>query len=176
MDGLDLSLAASVLEAKFDSTVVDGTSTVIGGIQDGNRLPSVPELQLSAAGTYRWDPRWIDAGAFVSGSVQHIGDRYTQLSDQTATQGLPAATGLALGALTGLESPRDLVDLNLDAYTTLNLSTGLEFDTWSVTLYANNVTDEEADLSFDRERGGRARLGFHRSQPRTFGVTFRKAF
>jgi iron complex outermembrane receptor protein len=176
MDGLDLSLAASVLEAKFDSTVVDGTSTVIGGIQDGNRLPSVPELQLSAAGTYRWDPRWIDAGAFVSGSVQHIGDRYTQPSDQTATQGLPAATGLALGALTGLESPRDLVDLNLDAYTTLNLSTGLEFDTWSVTLYANNVTDEEADLSFDRERGGRARLGFHRSQPRTFGVTFRKAF
>ena len=176
VDGLDLSFAASVLEAKFDSTVRDGTGAVIGGIEDGNRLPSVPELQLSAAGTYRWAPGWVDADAFVSGSVQHIGDRYTQPSDQTATQGLPAATGLALGALTGLESPRDLVDLNLDAYTTLNLSTGLEFDSWSVTLYANNVTDEEAELSFDRERGGRARLGFHVNQPRTFGVTFRKSF
>ncbi|MEQ9505517.1 MAG: TonB-dependent receptor [Hyphomonas sp.] len=175
-DNLDFTFAASVLEAKFDSTVVDGTGAVIGGIQDGNRLPSVPELQLSAAGTYRWDPTWIDAGAFVSGSVQHIGDRYTQPSDQLPTQGLPAATGLALGALTGLESPRDLVDLNLDAYTTLNVSTGLEFDTWSVTIYANNLTDEEAQLSFDRERGGRARLGFHVNQPRTFGITLRKSF
>ena len=175
-DGLDLSFAASVLEAKFDSTVVDGGGNVIGGIEDGNRLPSVPELQLSAAGTYRWASGWAGADAFVSGSVQHIGDRFTQPSDQTATQGLPGATGLALGALTGLENPQDLVDLNLDAYTTLNLSTGLEFDTWTVTAYVNNVTDEEADLSFDRERGGRARLGFNVNQPRTFGVTMRMKF
>ncbi len=175
-DNLDLTLAASVLEAKFDSTVRDGANNVIGGIEDGNRLPSVPELQLSAAGTYRWDPAWVDADAFVSGSVQHIGERFTQPSDQLPTQGLPATTGLALGALTGLESPRSLVDLNLEAYTTLNLSTGLEFDTWSVTLYANNLTDEDAQLSFDRERGGRARLGFHVNQPRTFGVTVRKLF
>ena len=176
MDGLDLSFSASVLEAKFDSTVRDGANNVIGGIEDGNRLPSVPELQLSAAGTYRWDPAWTDADAFVSGSVQHIGDRFTQPSDQLTTQGLPATTGLALGALTGLESPRNLVDLNLDAYTTLNVSTGLEFETWSVTLYANNLTDEDAQLSFDRERGGRARLGFHVNQPRTFGITLRKSF
>lgn len=176
VDGLDLTFAASVLEAKFDSTVRDGTGAVIGGIEDGNRLPSVPELQLAAAGTYRWTPGWINADAFVSGSVQHIGDRYTQPSDQLPTQGLPNATGLALGALTGAENPRNLVDLNLDAYTTLNLSTGLEFDTWSVTAYVNNVTDEDADLSFDRERGGRARLGFHVNQPRTFGITLRKTF
>lgn len=176
MDGLDLSFAASVLEAKFDSTVRDGAGNVIGGIEDGNRLPSVPELQLSAAGTYRWDSAWSGADAFVSASVQHIGDRFTQPSDQLPTQGLPASTGLALGALTGLESPRNLVDLNLDAYTTLNISTGLEFDDWSVTVYANNLTDEDAQLSFDRERGGRARLGFHVNQPRTLGITLRKAF
>ncbi len=174
--GLDLNLSASVLEAKFDSTVRAGNGNVIGGIEDGNRLPSVPELQLSAAGTYRWTPGWVNADAFVSGSVQHIGDRYTQPSDQLPTQGLPAATGLALGALTGLENPRNLVDLNLGAYTTLNASTGLEFETWSVTLFANNLTDEDAQLSFDRERGGRARLGFHGNQPRTFGITLRKTF
>ncbi len=174
--GLDFNFSASVLEAQFDSTVVDGTGAVIGGIEEGNRLPSVPELQLSAAGTYRWDPSWTGAGAFVSGSVQHIGDRFTQPSDQLPTQGLPATTGLALGALTGLESPRSLVDLNLDSYTTLNLSAGLEYDTWSITAYVNNVTDENADLSFNRERGGRARLAYHVNQPRTFGVTLRKAF
>ncbi len=175
-DGLDFNLSASVLEAQFDSTVVDGTGAVIGGIEEGNRLPSVPELQLSAAGTYRWDAGWAGADAFVSGSVQHIGERFTQPSDQLATQGLPATTGLALGALTGLESPRALVDLDLGAYTTVNLSAGLEYDTWSVTAYVTNVTDEDADLSFNRERGGRARLAFFVNQPRTFGVTVRKAF
>ncbi len=174
--GLDFSFSASVLEAKFDSTVRDGGGNVIGGIEDGNRLPSVPELQLSAAGTYRWAPNWIGADAFVSGSVQHIGDRYTQPSDQLPTQGLPGATGLALGALTGFENPQDLVDLNLDAYTTVNLSAGLEFTHWSITAYVNNLTDEDADLSFNRERGGRSRLAYHVNQPRTFGITLRKAF
>ena len=43
-------------------------------------------------------------------------------------------------------------------------------------VYVNNVFDENALLSFDRERGGRARLGFSTNQPRTYGVTVRKAF
>ena len=36
--------------------------------------------------------------------------------------------------------------------------------------------DENADLSFDRERGGRARLGFRTNQPRTVGLTYRRFF
>ncbi|MEO1100300.1 MAG: TonB-dependent receptor [Pseudomonadota bacterium] len=177
-DGLELSIAASLIEAEFDSTVVDGTGAVIGGIQEGNRLPSVPELQVAASGVYRWAAPWAGGGAeaFVAGSIQHVGSRFTQPSDQTAGQGLPDATGLALGALTGLENPQELVDLDLDSYETLNLSTGLEFDTWSVTLFVNNVTDTNANLSFDRERGGRARLGYRTNQPRTAGVTVRKDF
>ena len=43
-------------------------------------------------------------------------------------------------------------------------------------LYANNLFDENAKLSFDRERGGRARLGYHVGTPRTIGLTLRKAF
>jgi hypothetical protein len=31
-------------------------------------------------------------------------------------------------------------------------------------------------LSFDRERGGRARLGFNIGQPRQIGITLRKRF
>ena len=31
-------------------------------------------------------------------------------------------------------------------------------------------------LSFDRERGGRARLGFNVGNPRTIGLTLRQAF
>ena len=36
--------------------------------------------------------------------------------------------------------------------------------------------DENPKLSFDRERGGRARLGYRVGQPRTFGVTARMYF
>ena len=45
-----------------------------------------------------------------------------------------------------------------------------------MTVFVNNLFDENALLSFDRERGGRARLGYAVSQPRTFGVTLRKRF
>ncbi len=47
---------------------------------------------------------------------------------------------------------------------------------WEGVLYVNNVTDENALYSFDRERGGRARLAFRTNQPRTIGVTVRKGF
>ena len=43
-------------------------------------------------------------------------------------------------------------------------------------LYIHNATDENANLSFDRERGGRARLGFRTNKPQTVGVVFRMGF
>jgi iron complex outermembrane receptor protein len=45
-----------------------------------------------------------------------------------------------------------------------------------VAIYANNVFDENALLSFDRERGGRARLGYRIGSPRTIGAMVRKEF
>jgi iron complex outermembrane receptor protein len=38
------------------------------------------------------------------------------------------------------------------------------------------VFDERALLSFDRERGTRARIGYLTNQPRTFGVSTRFGF
>ena len=59
----------------------------------------------------------------------------------------------------------------------VNLSVGTELARgFSAVVYVNNLTDERARLSFDRERGGRARLGFATNQPRTIGVTLRKSF
>ena len=43
-------------------------------------------------------------------------------------------------------------------------------------VYVSNLFDENALLSFDRERGGRARLGFNVGQPRVIGITLRKRF
>ena len=59
----------------------------------------------------------------------------------------------------------------------INLTAGIEWTNGlGVLVYVNNLLDENALLSFDRERGGRARLGFNVGQPRVIGVTVRKRF
>jgi iron complex outermembrane receptor protein len=69
------------------------------------------------------------------------------------------------------------LNLRLPSYNLVNLSTGIEFDSGlDIVAYVNNVFDENPRLSFDRERGGRARLGFNIGTPRTIGLTIRQAF
>ena len=111
---------------------------------------------------------------YISASYSHVGNRYTQPGDQennprTFVHGLPFG-GAPAGAAT-------TVDLLLPSYDLVNLSLGVDFDSGlSLVLYANNLFDENALLSFDRERGGRARLGYSVGTPQTFGMTVRQAF
>ena len=173
-ESLYLSLAGSILESEFDSTVVDGSGAVIGGLRAGNRLASVPDFQIAASGSYYY-PLSLFGGSdgFVTATIHHVGDRITQPSDQESGAG-NFSSGLPFGGALGTEVTS--LDLELDPYTIINLSTGIEKDDWSAVLYIHNVGDENADLSFDRERGGRARLGFRTNKPRTIGITFRKSF
>ena len=174
-EGLDLALSGSLLESEFDSTVVDGTGAVLGGIRDGNRLPSVPKFQISASATYSTPIDLMGGGAAVfTASVQHVGSRFTQPSDQENNP-RSFVSGLAFGGATGAQAT--LVDLKLPDYQLVNLSAGVELDDGlDVIAYVSNLFDENPLLSFDRERGGRARLGFQVGQPRIVGVTVRKAF
>ena len=173
--GLDLGLSGSYVEAEFDSTLTRPNGTVIEGIRDGNRLPSVPKFQMAANATYSFpiDPS-SDTNAFVTASFQHVGSRYTQPGDQennprTFVHGFTFG-GAPIGSATTL-------DLKLPDYQLVNLGAGIEFpDELEISVYVNNLLDENALLAFDRERGGRARLGFATNQPRTFGVTVRKGF
>ncbi|GGJ55410.1 TonB-dependent receptor [Sphingopyxis bauzanensis] len=171
-DGLDLNLSGSLIEAEFDSTL-PGVLAATTGIREGNRLPSVPKFQLSASGSYEW-PIGDTANMYVAASVQHVGTRFTQPADQennprTFVHGLPFG-GAPAGSST-------TVDLQLPDYQLVNLSAGVDFDNGlSLIAYVNNLFDENALLSFDRERGGRARLGYTVGQPRTFGITARKTF
>lgn len=170
-----LALAGSYVEAEFDSTVRDGNGNVIGGIEDGNRLATVPETQFSASGAYRF-PLEFDgspAEGFVTASVQHVGSRYTQPGDQVPGAG-EFAHGLPFGGMTGDEVTT--LDLELPSYEIAYLSAGIDYGEYVVTLFVDNVFDENALLSFDRERGGRARLGFRTNQPRTIGINLRANF
>jgi outer membrane receptor protein involved in Fe transport len=171
--GLDLSIAGSWVEAQFDETRLKQNGAVLEGIKEGNRLPSVPNFQIAASAFYNIP---LDDGgeAYLGITFQHNGTRFTQPGDQennprTFVHNLPFG-GAPVGSATTL-------NLKLPDYQLVNLSAGIDLaDGLGVVVYVNNLLDENALLAFDRERGGRARLGFHVGQPRTFGLTVRKRF
>ncbi len=174
-EGFGLSLAGTWLESEFDSTLPNNVTAdpndVIGGVRDGNRLASVPQFQIAATASYNF----AVAGnpSYFAATFQHVGSRFTQPGDQ---EGNPASfvSNLPFGGATGLDVT--VLDLELPDYQILNLTAGIDFETFELLVYANNLLDENALLAFDRERGGRARLGFHVNQPRTIGVTARFRF
>ncbi|WP_242447511.1 TonB-dependent receptor [Aurantiacibacter aquimixticola] len=172
LDGLDFVVSGSLLEAEFDSTLPDPLAGATG-IREGNRLPSVPEFQVSVTGSYEF-PIARNADAYFAAAFTHVGNRYTQPSDQEDN---PRTFVSNLPFLGAPGTDETVVDLLLPSYELLNLSAGVDMDNGlSVIAYVNNVFDENPLLSFDRERGGRARLGFAVGQPRTYGMTVRKEF
>jgi iron complex outermembrane receptor protein len=178
IDGLDLSLAGTLLNSEFDSTVTTGAGAVIGGIRKGNRLPTVPKYTIAASATY--GTHFSSTGEwYVNGSVQRIGNRFTQPSDQEPA-GLIGLTWF--DPATGLSSPPGGVPtafgtFRLPAYTLVNTSVGLKWDSGlEVVAYVNNLLDVNPKLSLDRERGLRARIGYNIGQPRTIGLTVRQKF
>ncbi len=172
-DGLDLSINGSLLEAKFDSDVTTTGGVVIAGIRDGNRLPTVPNFQMSASASYSF-PVSRNAEGYFGASFQHVGSRYTQPSDQENNP-RSFVSNLPFNGATG--NGATVLDLELPAYEYVNLSAGIDWDDGlGVMVYVTNLFDENALLSFDRERGGRARLGFNVGQPRIVGITVRKRF
>jgi iron complex outermembrane receptor protein len=172
--GLNLSLAGSWIEAQFDETRLKQNGQVLEGIRDGNRLPSVPNFQVAASMFYSHAIRGGTGEAFIGATFQHVGTRFTQPGDQennprTFVHGLPFG-GAPAGAAT-------VLNLKLPAYELINLSAGVEMENGlDFQVYVNNLFGSNPLLAFDRERGGRARLGFHVGQPTTFGVTVRKRF
>ncbi|MCY3604345.1 MAG: TonB-dependent receptor [Gammaproteobacteria bacterium] len=171
--GLEIGFAGSLVRSEFDSTVLAEEGGVLGGVADGNRLASVPEIQFSATINYSISVDLFGGSEFsVFASVQHVGDRITQPGDQVAGAGR-FVSGLAYGGATGMEVTE--LDLELDPYTLIAVRVGIIRDDWEAALYVNNLTDEKAALSFDRERGGRARLGFRVNQPRTVGFLIRRS-
>ena len=187
-DAFLLTFAGSYVQAEFDSTVrteadiVDRTTgrvtlpkgSVVQGIQDGNRIPSVPNWQLSAVATYTFPGLLQSRESYVTASWQFVGSQITQPGDQEST---PFPSSPLYVDPDGNRMPRNFRDqIELDPYHLFNLNTGLLYDSWEVMFYIKNIADENPQLSFDRERGGHARMAYRVGQPRTFGILSRFYF
>jgi iron complex outermembrane recepter protein len=175
---VDFAISTSFNDAELRSTLTStdasGAVSVVSGIEEGRRLPTVPRFQLASAATYQWQVK-PGALAYVTGTYQHIGSRFTQVGDEDlGTLNLLSFGANTIGA--PLTASVFRYDPKLPAYDLLNLRVGVRRDNWDVAFYVNNVTDERALLSLDRERGTRARIGYLTNQPRTFGIATRIDF
>ena len=178
---VSLSANDSELRSTLTSTDASGAISVVAGIEEGQRLPTVPRFQLASAATYQHDMR-RGSQAYVTGTYQYIGSRFTQVGDQNlGTLNLlsfePSIACPDCRTIGGpLTATTFTYDPKLPAYDILNLRGGVRHGKWDISVYLNNVTDERALLAFDQERGTRARISFLTNQPRTFGTSIRTTF
>jgi len=185
IDNLEFGLSATWVEAEIDSSVTGGGTTPLAGIREGNRLPTAPELQAAASLTYTQP--FGDLEGFGTLTVQYVGSSYTQLADQEFPFGeldtdpcpcppgvrTPPPNFITFGgtSINALSFPTEL-----PSYEIGNLRFGVRTGVWEAAIFLNNIWDERAFLSLDRERGSRARVGYLTNQPRTYGVSFRMNF
>ncbi|MCL1036121.1 TonB-dependent receptor [Shewanella submarina] len=107
----------------------------------GSELPLTPKFQGNLRLRYDWD--LADYYANWQLGVQYAGKSWSSIVAEEREQ--------------------------QDGYTMVNFSVGLEKDNWGVKLYANNLTDERAELFINTQDDNR-RISTNR--PRTFGVNF----
>jgi iron complex outermembrane recepter protein len=175
----DFGLSASFIDAKLTSSVTstlpDGTQVVVGGLQDGNRLPTAPKTQAAAYAGFT-QPLSGAKDFFANFTVQYVGSSFSQFENEEPGWGEicsgcnnPNAAGLrAFGGPLSINS--FTFDPELPSYTIGNLRFGLKTDRWQAALYVNNIWDETARLALDYERGRAARVGYLTNQPRTYGL------
>jgi iron complex outermembrane recepter protein len=161
----------SELRSTLTSTDEDGVVSVVSGIEDGNRLPSVPEVQIAAAVTFH-KPLRRGADGFFTTTYNHVGSRYTQIDDYATGVGTVDLNSFAPNTIGGpLTQSTFTFNPLLPAYDLVNLRVGVTRASWEAALFLNNLTDERALLALDRERGTRARVGYLTNQPRTLGLS-----
>jgi iron complex outermembrane receptor protein len=171
----DLGISATYVQAEItQSQLANGVP--IAGIREGNRLPTSPEFQAGATATYTW-PFSATLDGFTNFTFQHVGSSYTQLADQEPPFGCVGCAGapgfLAFGNPTVSQFT---FNPELPSYDIGNLRFGVKAASWEAAAFVNNLWDERAFLSLDRERGTRARVGYLTNMPRTYGVSLRMNF
>ena len=173
VESWDFGLSATYVKAEITQSQFAG-SAPIAGIRKGNRLPTSPEFQAAASATYTQDVAAYDG--FVTLTLQHVGSSYTQLGDQEPPFGCIGCPGVGFFNFGAPTISEFRFDPKLPAYQLGNLRFGVRNQRFEAAAFINNLWDERAFLSIDRERGTRARVGYLTNQPRMYGVTARVNF
>ncbi|WP_405235074.1 TonB-dependent receptor [Lentisalinibacter orientalis] len=143
-DGLTLSFNS----AYTDAELTQDTDPVVGGT-DGDPLPFVPEWSFGLNGEYTW-PVLGDAMAYVGANLGYVGDRTAGFGNRLPDGSLREA----------------------DAYTTLNARAGIDFGSWSVELYGNNLGDEDGINDINTPGAlPNGLIGLALIRPRTVGIS-----
>jgi iron complex outermembrane recepter protein len=174
----DFGLSATVIDAKLTSSVVStlpgGGLVVVGGLADGNRLPTAPKTQAVGSLGYTL-PMQGSTDVFANFTIQYVGSSFSQFENEQPGWGQIGGTGDPNAArLIAYGGPLTVSQINfnqqLPSYTLANLRFGLKTDRWQAAAYINNIADKNAVLALDYERGRSARVGYLTNQPRTIGV------
>ncbi len=177
LSNFEFGLSASYVRAEIDSDVTstdnNNVTSVVGGIREGNELPTAPGFELAATATYYF-PVFETWEGYFNATYQNVGARHTQLADQE--NGGRGVASLFSGVGGPLTQSTFEYDREQGGYQIVNLRLGARNDNWDTALFVRNATNEQAQLSLDTERGGSARVGHHVNQPRTVGVSARYNF
>jgi iron complex outermembrane receptor protein len=175
----DFGLSATWVDARLRGTVTStsptGVVTTVGGLVNGNRLPTAPQVQAVGSVGYTL-PLANQRDFFSVFTVQYVGSSYSQFENEQpgfgqigGTAGDPNAARLI--GYGGVPSSTVIsFDARLPAYSLGNLRAGVRTERWEVAGYLNNLWDTNAHLALDYERGRSARVGYLTNQPRTIGV------
>jgi iron complex outermembrane receptor protein len=176
-DNWDFGISATYVQAEITKSQLTPAGQPIAGIRDGNRLPTSPEFQAAASATYSF-PFTGDLEGFGNFTFQYVGSSFTQLADQeTGTIGCVGCAGYpGFFAFGNPTISQFTFETELPSYDIGNLRFGVRNDAWEAALFVNNLWDERAFLSLDRERGTRARVGYLTNMPRTYGLQLRMNF
>lgn len=114
--------------AYTDTQLTDDTDPIVVGGAAGDPLPYAPEWASTVDVSYEW-PVFGDALAYVGGAWRYVGEQST---------GFPGVGGFLYGA----------DQIELPSYNLLDLRAGVDFEAFTVALFAKNVTDERAITQF----------------------------
>jgi len=178
----DFGVSASYIDAKLTSSVTSnptpGTTVVVGGLADGNRLPTSPKTQAAAFLGYTL-PLASQRNFFANFTVQYVGSSFSQFENEqpgfgTICTGCPNAANPYAARLDAFGGPLSTNSITfnpeLPSYTIGNLRLGLKSDRWQAAFYVNNLWDETAHTALDYKRLRTARVGYLTNQPRTYGL------
>ena len=176
----DFGISATYADTKITQDYLPGQP--IGGVREGNRMPTSPELQAAGSISYSF-PFSTGIESYLRLTVQYVGSSFTQLGDEEPNFGIisnaanrPAGSARLIN-LGGIPANTTInFDAELPSYDLANIRWGLRADTWEGAFYVNNIADKVAFLSIDRERGRSARVGYLTNQPRTYGMEFTLKF